>query len=1098
MALPGSFQWHFPETAAWAVFAYLKARTLSCQVVENTMPFQNYSATITTTERFDFLALRYIYDHFNKLKPPRTHDPKYSISCIVKLLASANSDGSNKVTYYRANNCGRYFARDNASLQSLLREVRNAIAHRIYDDVDIVNCQPSLLLQFCDRNGIVFPSLRKYCNERDAVLSELAPNDRAVAKEAVIKIMNGGGPGKQVRRTAWLAAFKKEMRIVLETIGRMPECAHYAKLADDARQRDTKQWDNRLGSILNYLLCDIENNVMMTMREFFESADVGRRVGVLVFDGCMVEKVPGDPVTPELLQAASRYVMMHTGYHVVIDVKEMTKEMCIVPECAYKGSYTPFLPIPHLPHTTLHCHDHDIGRSWKQYHKADSMNEYPADPLVCIRANMGAGKTKELGDRFFPKHLKNPRTSCIVITFNRQLAVKNYEDFGRFDFVNYLNCADSVYRHKRLIVCLDSLVKVDTLFQFVVIDEATSVLLHANSPFMETRMQQVMSVLKQLLLNAKHVYLLDACVDNSIVFNVAEWMTMHGKNRRTATWIRNTFIQPTNRVAHVYHYKTRAGSRQCDAIRIACLMRIKSALLEGKRVVVPTSSKKFAKYIVKAISKDLPDKVVMVYHRDNPNHGTKPAFAWLALDLLVYSPTIGPGISFEASHFDCLIAFFVNDPKWAPPVSTALQQLFRVRALVGGQMDIYVADSVTNPWVYRRGLEDIDKELDRSLTQTRGNLVSAAKVCGLSQLKRVLGEDGPSTYDRNTLSYAIVKGIVANQFKSACGYIDILTSTLREDYNIPCSITAFEPVMADVEEHAAWFKEVKRMVAIEDKIEFSKDLLIDSEEHDELSQRVNDLANPLTPYERAKMATYRFVHELWRMDPRKVDATFFNEYVMPHDTDKAYERYLQARRAWDAVNYTPDQNLEHYSARLLGNHDAISQYKAERETNYLRLVHGQKLLILVGGTDVAARLWRGDEVRVDTTTAAEAARTWVNDLNNKASYLGALKAFDIVGGNKNCRHDYSVISGVDDNKSVCEKRALLTRHIITKAFGIQWTKVGSKEPKASTYGIKRMTLPWPELQTCYNIRMLTLQTPVKTLGWGGLTDSEDDCEANAL
>ena len=45
---------------------------------------------------------------------------------------------------------GRLFAQ-NSSLQGLPREIRNALAYNLYYDIDVSNCHPELLSQYCKK-----------------------------------------------------------------------------------------------------------------------------------------------------------------------------------------------------------------------------------------------------------------------------------------------------------------------------------------------------------------------------------------------------------------------------------------------------------------------------------------------------------------------------------------------------------------------------------------------------------------------------------------------------------------------------------------------------------------------------------------------------------------------------------------------------------------------------------------------------------------------------------------------------------------------------------------------------------------------------------
>ena len=66
---------------------------------------------------------------------------------------------------------GRLFAQS-ASLQNLPREFRGAIGGN-YHDIDMVNCHPSILLQYCKKNDIKSDALEYYVNNRIEVVEKI-------------------------------------------------------------------------------------------------------------------------------------------------------------------------------------------------------------------------------------------------------------------------------------------------------------------------------------------------------------------------------------------------------------------------------------------------------------------------------------------------------------------------------------------------------------------------------------------------------------------------------------------------------------------------------------------------------------------------------------------------------------------------------------------------------------------------------------------------------------------------------------------------------------------------------------------------------------
>jgi hypothetical protein len=99
------------------------------------------------------------------------------------------------INYSRANfGLGRLDARG-PSLQTVPRIVRHTISAAFYYDIDIVNCAPTLLSQYCIKHDIPTPALASYVSQRQEQLTDLMKAtglDREEAKSLVLAVLNGG------------------------------------------------------------------------------------------------------------------------------------------------------------------------------------------------------------------------------------------------------------------------------------------------------------------------------------------------------------------------------------------------------------------------------------------------------------------------------------------------------------------------------------------------------------------------------------------------------------------------------------------------------------------------------------------------------------------------------------------------------------------------------------------------------------------------------------------------------------------------------------------------------------------------------------------
>jgi hypothetical protein len=321
---------------------------------------------ITLTERFDYGALSYIIDNFAVFRFRPETDSSAALDTIRRYKASSADDGSLRVSYQRlAHNHGRFFAHKGMSMQGMPREIRNAIGFRIHHDLDFKNCHPTLLLQYARRNvtGFPCPRLEEYVADRAPLVAALQEGASApgAAKAAVLAVINGGavdspkrGIDMKNRGALWLRELGGEMSALREAIVALPGSPYLGLARKSLAKKKTAEGapgNNLLGSAVNHLLCDLENEALMALREFIEAeSGLDRRVGVLVFDGCMVERRPTDrdvAIAREALDAASDFVFRRTGFRLHIALKDMAADKLDVPMSAY--SAWGFASVPQAP-----------------------------------------------------------------------------------------------------------------------------------------------------------------------------------------------------------------------------------------------------------------------------------------------------------------------------------------------------------------------------------------------------------------------------------------------------------------------------------------------------------------------------------------------------------------------------------------------------------------------------------------------------------------------------------------------------------------------------------------------------------------------------
>lgn len=280
-------------------------------------------------EYVDKKMLCYLIDNFDKLTAEWEElDPdKKEVNqkeLLISYLNNIDSDGKIEVSYHPAKgkHHGRLFA--NPSFQLMWCPLRHTLARDHYVDIDIKNAHPTLLKQYCDKHGIECTHLSYYINQRDDVLSNVISSCGLVGRGArdfakckiMLAIMNGGG-WRYRNNSTFLRDYYDELKDIREAIMEM-----HPSLVKIAESNKDKKY-NKSGSVLNQLLCVLENKCIHSVIEFMQSK--GFEVGTDVFDGCMVRKNGDQQITQALLDECSEHVQHETGYAIELVIKCMDK-----------------------------------------------------------------------------------------------------------------------------------------------------------------------------------------------------------------------------------------------------------------------------------------------------------------------------------------------------------------------------------------------------------------------------------------------------------------------------------------------------------------------------------------------------------------------------------------------------------------------------------------------------------------------------------------------------------------------------------------------------------------------------------------------------
>lgn len=300
---------------------------------------------VVNNEKFNRLKMTYILSYPDEIKrflrDKTIEDNEYHLDAILnKYLKNSKKidDIYNeiKVNYKQKNDgIGRFYAEGQLSMQSLPREIREAISDDLYYDIDIKNCHPEILKQYCVNNNIECKRLTTYCKKRDEIINSIM-NDfnmtKEEVKEGLLSLLNGGIKFfNKVKKSEYIKELNNELKIIQQNIYEKEE--KYRLLGEKSANTKKKEggFYNPLGSCINMLLQDIENNILQCMIDYLENQNIINSYFVRVFDGFMILK---DDVQnlDELLKELENEVKLKTKYQIKLINKLMDKKIIFCEE----------------------------------------------------------------------------------------------------------------------------------------------------------------------------------------------------------------------------------------------------------------------------------------------------------------------------------------------------------------------------------------------------------------------------------------------------------------------------------------------------------------------------------------------------------------------------------------------------------------------------------------------------------------------------------------------------------------------------------------------------------------------------------------------
>jgi P4 family phage/plasmid primase-like protien len=298
-------------------------------------PSQSYEVLV------NMRAIEYIKENWTELNVGSLYDPnratgkkvvdiKSEPTLLINFLAgfkrTPEGFGRRVDSYQQAKTNPRRMTTVGISLQGISRIIRHTICRDNMIDLDIKNCHPVILKNWCDAKGVVSDRLADFNQNRTERFQQVqAVMDwtKDDAKTYVLRLTNGGGiQGKEneaimekLQELEWFSPLLKELTLIRERVK-----TTYPDLVKKAIKAKGKDYYNLDGVVLSYLLTNMENQILQAM----VNACVKKRVRIssLIYDGFMVYKDGVDSLI-DFCSYLEQEVKENTNHVVSIVPKEM-------------------------------------------------------------------------------------------------------------------------------------------------------------------------------------------------------------------------------------------------------------------------------------------------------------------------------------------------------------------------------------------------------------------------------------------------------------------------------------------------------------------------------------------------------------------------------------------------------------------------------------------------------------------------------------------------------------------------------------------------------------------------------------------------------
>jgi len=365
----------------------------------------------------------------------------------------------------------------------------------------------------------------------------------------------------------------------------------------------------------------------------------------------------------------------------------------------------------------IECDMLSPDKAWKKQYFDDEegiekWKKLTSDRTLFVRSPKGTFKTTAIFEYIEQLDKADPenRLKIAFLTYRRSLASGIEKEGKRLGFESYMNKkvrkSNGRIMGDRIIIQLESLHRLDGDFDLIILDESEPLIKQLTSPTLKENAQSIIGRFEELITHTKRIICLSADIGD-LTFGVCHMYRGSGG----ALLIDNDYKPDTN-----LSYLVTNDMDIWNA-------KLWEDLDDGKRIAIASSSKSKAKELFKSIiseavlrdiypSKEEAMKKIRLYTSETSDSIKTKDFsdineAWKDVDIVIFSPVITSGLSYNLKTFYRLYAYFC--PQSDMTAEECLQMTRRIRNLESNEIICYMR---TTKKLYPTELRDIQRYIE--------------------------------------------------------------------------------------------------------------------------------------------------------------------------------------------------------------------------------------------------------------------------------------------------------------------------------------------------------------------------------------------------